>query len=116
MSVSRVHAETVIDLDHVAVSTPRPCKDYGSRGSDPATTPQQDATNFDLIIDPTGQPDDSTAAMVDSLHKTNPNLKYVVYLNGCCYMGKESFNYPESSYAHDSSGHRMNVDPEEIST
>src|SRR5207248_11372132 len=58
-------------------------QDYGSRGSDPATTPQQDATNFDLIIDPTGQPDDSTAAMVDSLHKTNPNLKYVVYLNGC---------------------------------
>src|SRR4051812_48827079 len=31
MSISRVHAETVIDLDHVAVSTTWPCKHYSSR-------------------------------------------------------------------------------------
>jgi len=83
-------------------------QNYGARGSDPATTPQQDATNFDLIVDPIGQPDDATAALMDSLHQTNPNLKYLVYLNGCCYMGRDNYNYPESSYAHDASGNRMN--------
>src|SRR3954468_12638296 len=31
MSVSRMHAETVIDLDHVAVPTTRPCIDHSSR-------------------------------------------------------------------------------------
>src|SRR5581483_4963900 len=82
-------------------------QNYGARGSDAATTPQQDATNFDLIVDPTGQPDDATAALVDSLHRTNPNLKYLVYLNGCCAMGRDNYSYPESSYAHDASGHRM---------
>jgi len=112
---------TVVGLDHAraastAARTGSPTlhawiagfQNYGSRGTNPATTPQQDAGNFDLIIDPTGQPDDATAALVDSLHQTNPALKYVVYLNGCCDMGRDPTNYPESSYAHDASGHRMN--------
>ena len=82
-------------------------QDYGARGNDPATTPQQDATNFDFIVDPIGQPDDATASLMDQLHGLNPNLRYLVYLNGCCYMGKDNYDYPESSFAHDAKGHRM---------
>jgi putative glycosyl hydrolase-like family 15 (GHL15) protein len=79
----------------------------GARGSNAATTPEQDARNFDLIIDTTGQPDNKTAAVVDSLHVINPKLKYLVYLSGCCNVGQDTFNYPESSFAHNTAGHRL---------
>src|ERR1051325_7391897 len=82
-------------------------QDSTAPGTNPAVTPDQMAADFDLIIDQTGQETDKTAAMVDSLHAINPNLKYLVYLSGCCLMSKDKFNYPESSYAHDAAGHRV---------
>jgi hypothetical protein len=90
----------------------------GTAGTDSPTvaangTTTDDAHAFDLIVDltnktyPNGKKYD--AATIAAMHRENPRLKFLVYLNGCCNLGPAELmsSFPDSSYAHTAGGARI---------